>query len=98
MDQSEVNADVDLKLAGQEIRLRNVKSFNTIVSLVAAVASCFGIYLLMEHQAQTKEAGKEFVTAIKEQTKAIQEQTVVAREGNCLQVFKDPEQCRRITR
>lgn len=90
-------ADVDLKLAGQEVKLRNVKSLNTILTLVAAVAASFGVYLLIQHQAEAKEAGQSFVGALKEQTKAIQEQTAVQREGNCLLVFKDPEQCRRMT-
>ena len=90
-------ADVELNLAGQKVNLRNVKSLNTILTLVAAIAACFGVYLLIQHQAEAKEAGQSFVGALKEQTKAIQEQTAVQREGNCLLVFKDAEQCRRIT-
>jgi uncharacterized protein HemX len=90
-------ADVKLELGGQKIALRNVKSLNTILTLVAAIAASFGVYLLIQHQAEAKEAGTNFVGALKEQTRAIQEQTAVQREGNCLMVIKDPEHCRRIT-
>lgn len=89
-------ADVDLKFAGQEVKLKNVKSLNTILTLIAAGAASFCVYLVFQHQAEAKEAGISFVGALKEQTRAIQEQTAVQREGNCLLVFKDSEQCRRI--
>lgn len=97
-EQDIVNADVDLKLAGQEIRLRNVKNLNTLLTLIGAIAACFAVYLLMQHQVEAKDAGMNFVAALKEQTRAIQENTAVQREGMCLQYFKDAEQCRRITR
>jgi uncharacterized protein HemX len=90
-------ADVNLELAGQKVALRNVKSLNTILTLVAAISACFAVYLLIQHQAEAKEAGVNFVGALKEQTRAIQEQTAVQREGNCLAVIKDQEHCRRIT-
>lgn len=97
-------ADVAVEGFGAKVNVKNVKSINTILTLVAAAAASFGVYLAIQHQADAKETGQSFVGAIKEQTKAlqdqtkeIQQQTAVQREGNCLMVFKDPEQCRRLT-
>lgn len=73
-------ADVALNIAGQQIAVKNVKSLNTIVSLIAAIAACFGVYLVMAHAADTKDAGKDLVMALKEMTQA-------AREQNCLMAF-----------
>lgn len=96
MSEEAAGADIEVEVAGQKVNVKNVKSLNTILTLVAAGAACFGVYLTHAHTMEAKEAGAAFVGALKEQTKAIQEQTAVQREGNCLQVFKDPEQCRRI--
>lgn len=93
----ENGADVDLNIAGQKIAVKNVKSLNTIVSLIAAIAACFGVYLVMGHAADTKDAAKEFVSAMKEQTQ-------VLRESNCLNAYPtekreaNAELCKRLSR
>lgn len=93
----ENGADVDLNIAGQKVALKNVKSLNTIVSLIAAVAACFGVYLVMAHASDTKDAGKELVLALKEMTQA-------AREQNCLMAFPQEKRevnadlCKRLSR
>lgn len=95
--EQENGADVDLNIAGQKIAVKNVKSLNTIVSLVAAIAACFGVYLVMGHAADTKDAAREFVGAMKEMTQAL-------RQGNCLNEFPpekreaNAELCKRLSR
>lgn len=92
-------ADVAVEVAGQKINLRNVKSLNTLatVATLILVASAIGVGYVMAagHVADTKEASKELVTALKEMTQA-------AREQNCLislpQDRRDPELCRRLSR
>ena len=86
-EEERAGADIALELGGQKVNVRNVKSLNTILTLVAAGAACFGVYLMMEHQAEAKDAGKSFVGAIKEQTIAIQEQTKASREQTCILRF-----------
>jgi hypothetical protein len=91
-------SDIALELGGQKVNVKNVKSLNTlatIATLIIVVLIGYGGYL---HIHDTREASKAFIDAIKEQTGAIKEQTVVQRENNCLQIFKDVEQCRRIVR
>lgn len=78
-EEAENGADVDLKLAGQEIRLKNVKSLNTILTLVGAIAACFAVYLLMQHQVEAKEGGKDLAAAMKEVAQAAREQTCIMR-------------------
>lgn len=95
-------ADVNLEIAGQKVNLRNIKSLNTFLTLVAALASSFGVYLLVEHQNQSRDASRVFIEAVKEQTVVMKEQTSVAREQNCLIAMpmdrRDPEFCKRIAR
>lgn len=96
-DEAERNgADVDLKVAGQEVRLKNIKSLNTLATVATLIVVCLIGYALYTHAQDSKDDRREFLQAIKEQTSAIKEQTDVQREGNCLQVFKDPVQCRRV--
>lgn len=98
-ERSEDSVDVDVQVAGQKVRLKNVKSLNTVATIstliIACVAMAGGYLMLSAHAAETKDASKELVTALKEMTQA-------AREQNCLismpQDRRDPELCRRIAR
>lgn len=89
-------ADIDLEVAGQKARIKNVKSLNTICTIaVLVVVSVLG-YAFYVHAAETKDAGKELVQALKEVTQ-------VVREANCLNSLPaerrpDPDYCRRLSR
>lgn len=101
-ENSSNGADVNVEIAGQKVNLRNVKSLNTVLTFVAAIASSFGVYILIQHQADAKDTAQTFVQAVKEQTAVMREQTAVAREQNCLisvpQDRRDPELCKRLSR
>lgn len=94
-DQHETGADVAIKVAGQEFNVKNVKSLNTLLTLGTFVAVVMLGYAFWMHAADTKDASRELVQALKEGTQA-------AREQNCLismpQERRDPELCRRIAR
>lgn len=95
-------ADIGLELGGQKLNVRNVKSLNTVVTLLTFVLVSVIAYALWAHGEDSKAASAQFVGAIKEQTAAIKEQTVVQREQNCLIAMptdrRDVELCRRIAR
>jgi hypothetical protein len=107
-EEKENGADVALKFAGQEVNLRNVKSLNTIATVatlvVCAVGFAVGYQMITAHAQDSRDNGKEFVQAIKEQTQAVKEQTAASREQTCILGFdqKDrPQQaqfCKSITR
>lgn len=89
--------ELSAKVAGQELNLKGV-SLNTIATVATLVAVGVLLYIAFAHAQDSRDASSAFVGAIKEQTTAIKEATQVQREGNCLLVVKDAEQCRRITR
>lgn len=93
-DQVKNGVDIDATIAGQHVVVKNVKSLNTILTAGALAAACFGVYLLMQHQAEAKEGMSAFVNAMKEQTKAIRQQTAASREQTCIMRFdqKDRQQ------
>ena len=67
----ENGADVTLKVAGQEVNLRNIKSLNTIATLI----TMFGVGLLAmvvyNHDSVAQTAQKNVVDATKEANQAI---------------------------
>lgn len=89
-------ADVAVNAFGVKANIKNVKSLNTICTLaVLVVVSVLG-YAFYVHAAETKDAGKELVGALKEMTQ-------VVREANCLNTLPpekrpDPDYCRRAAR
>jgi hypothetical protein len=91
--------DVEVSFAGQRVNLKNVKSLNTLATVATLVIVCAavagGYAMLSAHAAETKDASRELVTALKEMTQA-------AREQNCLISMpmdrRDPELCRRLAR
>lgn len=90
-------ADVSVKVAGQEVNLRNVKSLNTIATIATLIVVCAALPYAYSHVQDTKESGKELVNALKEMTQT-------AREQNCLMRFEQHERkeqaefCRTISR
>jgi hypothetical protein len=88
-------ADIDLKLAGQEVKLKNVKSLNTLATVATLIVACVLGYAFYVHAGETKDASKELVLALREMAQA-------AREQNCLISVpierRDPELCRRLSR
>jgi hypothetical protein len=93
----ENGADVALELGGQKVNLRNVKSLNTLLTLLGCVGVLFVGYLLWEHKIDDKEFKGHVLTAIKEQS---QSNRVLA----CLMATRQEEreaklaQCERIAR
>lgn len=89
-------ADIDIELAGQKARIKNVKSLNTICTIaVLVVVSVIGT-VLYAHANDTKDAAKELVGALKEMTQ-------VVREANCINTmprerWPDPDYCKRTAR
>lgn len=100
--------DVDITLAGNGVRLKNVKSLNTVATVATLMIVAGGFSLIYQqisaHAQDARDTGKAFVEAIKEQTAAVKEQTQAAREQNCLISMpiemrrQDPDACRRISR
>lgn len=95
-DEETNGADVEVSLAGQTARIKNVKSLNTIVTIaVLVVVVAIGV-VVYGHAAETRDAGKELVQALKDVTQ-------VVREANCLNSLPpekrpDPDYCRRAAR
>lgn len=90
-------ADVDVSIAGQQVKLKNVKSLNTILTLVAAGAALFVVYLVIEHKADAKTQSDSQISVMKDMAQSI-------REGNCLNAHPEAvretkvEQCKRLAR
>lgn len=88
-------ADVEVEVAGQKVNLRNVKSLNTLATVLTLVIVCVLGYAFYVHAGETKDQSKDLVNALKEMTQA-------AREQNCLISMpidrRDPELCRRLSR
>lgn len=64
-------------------------SLNLFFTIIGVVMSAVVAWVLYTHTGDAKEAQKEFVGAIKEQTMAMREGTAVNREQTCLLKF-DP--------
>lgn len=80
-------ADVDLKIAGQEVRLKNVKSLNTIATVTTLIMVSVLSYAYYVHAEDTKMHANTFLQSMREHTSAVREQTIAQREQNCLMRF-----------
>ena len=108
MEQTNPGVDLDLTLGGQQVKMKNVKSFNTIITVLTLIVVCTGgvfIWQSLEaHANASKEGANAFVSALREQTTAIKEQTSAQREQTCLMRFSEKERpsqaefCRTISR
>jgi predicted histidine transporter YuiF (NhaC family) len=84
MSDTEINggdktsADINLKVAGQEVNLKNVKSINTILTTFTFFLSLFLGFLLYTHMAEAKDNAKEIAQTLKESN---QEVAKAAREA-----------------
>jgi hypothetical protein len=72
-------SDIALKVAGQEINVKNVKSLNTVLTAFGAAGAIFGAYLVHAHTLDAKEGSKELASALKEVAQASREQTCIMR-------------------
>jgi len=79
MSEQSNGADVSLETPVGKVNVKNVKSLNTGLTLVAAIAACFCVYLLMQHQVEAKEGSKDLAAAMKEVAQAAREQTCIMR-------------------
>jgi len=89
-DDSSSGADVAVEIGGQKLNVKNVKSLNTVATVATLVLVCVLCYAFYVHSQDTRDTGKEFVQAVREQTIAVKEQTTAAREHNCLQSYQGP--------
>lgn len=78
-EEAEAGADLAVEAFGSKINVKNVKSLNTILTLVAAGAACFCVYILTQHQVEAKEGSKDLSMALKEVAQAAREQTCIMR-------------------
>lgn len=88
---------VDAEIAGQKLRVTGA-SVNLIITLLGCIAAIVTAVLVWGHIQEAREAGREFVQAVKEQTAVQREQTAVMREQTCVMSQKDAEWCRRFSR
>lgn len=88
-------ADVALKVAGQEINLKNVKSLNTLATVTTLMVAILIAYVVWEHKAEAaaQEVRREAAVtqrdaliagAIREFTKSQDGQAKEQRISNCL--------------
>lgn len=101
-------ADVDLELGGQKVKLKNVKSLNTLATVATLILVCVLGYAFWEHKVDAKADGlardSALTSAFKEIASSQKDMAQAVREGNCLNSFKEAERelkvehCRRITR
>ena len=88
---TESGSDMEATIAGQQFRVRNIKSLNTLATVVTTFLASLLLYITFTHQTDTKEGTHEFVKAIKEQTVAIRDGTAAQREQTCMLKFEGPE-------
>ena len=90
-------ADVAVKIAGQEVNIKNVKSLNTLATMTTLVVAILIAYGGWMHSTEAKENNKDIAKELKEVAKA-------AREQNCLLSLpqerrqENVEVCKRISR
>jgi hypothetical protein len=93
--------EVTGEIAGQKFTLKSL-SLNTLLTLIGVVGVVAVSVLMWTHLGESKESSAAMVGALRELTAAQKDQTMVAREQNCLislpQDRRDPELCRRIAR
>jgi hypothetical protein len=92
----ENGADVALEVGGQKLNVRNVKSLNTIATVVTMFLAGLILYIIFTHQQESKQDNRDLSSAMREQT-------TVIREQNCLVKFPEAERransdfCKQIT-
>lgn len=107
-EEQQNGADVDVSIAGQQVKLKNIKSLNTLATVATLVLVCVLGYAFWEHKVDAKAEGlardSMLTTAFKEIANSQKEMAQAVREGNCINSYPEAEretkveQCRRITR
>ena len=97
----ETGADVNVKVAGQEIAIKNVKSLNTLATVAGLVVSICGFtigwFIFEAHAKGTEKRDETLITVLKDLT-------TVQRVTNCLTATPEAQreaklaQCERIAR
>lgn len=80
-------ADIDVVVAGQQVKLRNIKSLNTVCTIITLVIVTLLAYAMYLHQQDSRDATSLFLQAVKEQTVAMKDSTVAQREQTCMMRF-----------
>ena len=88
------SAELDAEIGGQKFKYSG--PVNTLFTVLGFVVSCLIAYVLWTHTGDTKDATRELVGALKEQTSTM-------RESNCLQTYRGPEEqkgafCKQVSR
>lgn len=90
-------ADVAVKIAGQEVNLKNVKSLNTLATVATLIIVVLVGYIIFEHKIDARAHGESLTSVMKDMAQAI-------REGNCINAYPEAEreskveQCKRLAR
>ena len=84
MNEQQNGSDVALEVGGQKLNVRNIKSLNTIATVVTMFLTGLILYILFTHNQEAKQDNRELSVAMREQT-------AVTREQNCLIKFPENE-------
>jgi hypothetical protein len=96
-------SEVSASIAGQKITIKSM-ALNTLATVATLIGVAVIIVLVWQHDNDTRETSKDFITSIKDQTTAMKDSTQVGREQNCLLKFdqkdrmQNAEFCKQITR
>lgn len=85
------------EIGGQKFSITGT-NLNTLFTIAGFIVTALIAWVLWSHTGDSKDANRAFVEAVKEQTVAMKDATVVQRELNCLMGKAAPEFCRRISR
>ena len=77
-------SDVALEIGGQKLNFRNVKSLNTIATVITLFGVCLLIWIAFTDRQEWKGTLKEIASAM-------QAQNAIGRESNCLNRFPESE-------
>lgn len=83
-DENTTGADVDVSIAGQQVKLKNVKSLNTLATVATLIVVVLIGYVIVEHKADAKSNADSLTFVMKDMAQAI-------REGNCINSFPEAE-------
>ena len=75
MNDQNNGSDVALEIGGQKMNIRNVKSLNTVATVLTLFLCGLILYIIFTHQQESKQDNRDLSSAMREQTTATREQT-----------------------
>ena len=100
----ENGADVDLQIAGQGFKFRNVKSLNTLATVATLILCILIGYVVFEHKTDARAEGVALAQRDAQLSSAIREMASSNRVLSCLMATKQDDreaklaQCERMAR